>query len=57
MGLLPCKQPPQWLAIAARVGAGVLVVSARAARDQMVDITPIHSLVIQNVWGFWRRQC
>ena len=94
MRLLPGKQRPQWLVIAAQVGAGVLVLAAlisalpvllmvilvtalaliptlrqlrkemnesglgvdRPARDQMVDITPIHSRVIQNIWGFWRRQ-
>jgi hypothetical protein len=26
------------------------------ARDQIVDITPIHSRVIRNVWTTWRRQ-
>jgi len=26
------------------------------ARDQMVDITPIHSRVVRDFWGFWRRQ-
>ena len=26
------------------------------ARDQMVDITPIHSRVFRDFWGFWRRQ-
>ena len=26
------------------------------ARDQMVDITPIHSRVLRDFWGFWRRQ-
>ena len=94
MRLLPGKQRPQWLVIAAQVGAGVLVLAAlisalpvllmvtlvtalaliptlrqlrkemgrsglgvdAPARDQMVDITPIHSRVIQNIWGFWRRQ-
>lgn len=26
------------------------------AREQMVDITPIHSRVIRNFWAVWRRQ-
>jgi hypothetical protein len=26
------------------------------ARDQMVDITPIHSRVVRDFWSFWRRQ-
>ena len=26
------------------------------AREQMVDITPIHSRVIRDFWAFWRRQ-
>ena len=94
MRLLPGKQRPQWLAMAAQVGAGALVVSALIsalpvllmvslvtalaliptlrqlrkemdksglgadgpAREQMVDITPIHSRVVRNVWAFWRRQ-
>ena len=94
MRLLPGKQRPQWLRMAAQVGAGALVVSALIsalpvllmvslvtalaliptlrqlrkemdksglgadgpAREQMVDITPIHSRVIRNVWAFWRRQ-
>jgi predicted branched-subunit amino acid permease len=94
MRLLPGKQRPQWLRMAAQVGAAALVVSALIsalpvllmvtlvtalaliptlrqlrkemdkaglnadgpARDQMVDITPIHSRVIRDFWGFWRRQ-
>jgi hypothetical protein len=94
MRLLPGKQRPQWLRMAAQVGAGALVVSALIsalpvllmvslvtalaliptlrqlrkemdksglgadgpARKQMVDITPIHSRVVRNVWAFWRRQ-
>jgi hypothetical protein len=94
MRLLPGKQRPQWLRMAAQVGAGALVVSALIsalpvllmvslvtalalipalrqlrkemdksglgadgpAREQMVDITPIHSRVVRNVWAFWRRQ-
>ena len=94
MGLLPGKQRPQWLRMAAQVGAGALVLAALVsalpvllmvslvtalaliptlrqlrkemdksglgadgpAREQMVDITPIHSRVVRNVWAFWRRQ-
>jgi hypothetical protein len=94
MRLLPGKQRPQWLRIAAQLGAAALVLSALItalpvllivtlvtalaliptlrqlrkemdksglgtdvpARDQMVDITPIHSRVIRNVWTAWRRQ-
>ena len=94
MRLLPGKQRPQWLRMAAQVGAGALVVSALIsalpvllmvslvtalaliptlrqlrkemdksglgadgpAREQMVDITPIHSRMVRNVWAFWRRQ-
>jgi len=26
------------------------------AREQMVDITPIHRRLIRNVWTVWRRQ-
>jgi hypothetical protein len=26
------------------------------AREQMVDITPIHSRVVRDFWSFWRRQ-
>lgn len=94
MRLLPGKQRPQWLRMAAQVGAAALVVSALIsalpvllmvtlvtalaliptlrqlrkemdkaglngdgpARDQMVDITPIHSRVVRDFWSFWRRQ-
>jgi hypothetical protein len=94
MRLLPGKQRPQWLRLAAQVGAGALVVGALIsalpvllmvslvtalaliptlrqlrkemdqsglgadgpAREQMVDITPIHSRVVQNFRSFWRRQ-
>ena len=94
MRLLPGKQRPQWLRLAAQVGAGALVVGALIsalpvllmvslvtalaliptlrqlrkemdksgleadgpAREQMVDITPIHSRVIRDFWDFWRRQ-
>ncbi len=94
MRLLPGKQRPQWLAIAAQIGAVALVVSAlittvplllmvslvtalaliptlrqlrkemgqsglgadRPAREQMVDITPISSRVVQGFWSFWRRK-
>jgi hypothetical protein len=94
MRLLPGKQRPQWLVIAAQVGGGALVVSALIsalpvlllvtlvtalaliptlrqlrkemgqggpnvdvpARDQMVDITPIHSRVIRDFWPFRGRQ-
>jgi len=94
MRLLPGKQRPQWLQMAAQVGAAALVVSALIsalpvllmatlvtalaliptlrqlrkemdkaglnadgpARDQMVDITPIHSRVVRDFWSFWRRQ-
>lgn len=94
MRLLPGKQRPQWLQMAAQVGAAALVVSALIsalpvllmatlvtalaliptlrqlrkemdkaglnadgpARDQMVDITPIHNRVVRDFWSFWRRQ-
>jgi len=94
MRLLPGKQHPQWLRIAAQVGAAALVVSALItalpvllmvslvtalaliptlrqlrkemdksglgtdgpAREQMVDITPIHSRLVRHFRGFWRRQ-
>ena len=94
MRLLPGKQRPQWLRMAAQVGAGAFVVATLVsalpvllmvslvtalaliptlrqlrkemdksglgadgpAREQMVDITPIHSRVVRNVWAFWRRQ-
>jgi hypothetical protein len=94
MRLLPGKQRPQWLAIAAQIGSVVLVVTALIsalpvllmvslvtalaliptlrqlrkemdqsglgadlpAREQMVDITPIHSRVVRDVWAFWRRE-
>jgi len=94
MRLLPGKQRPQWLRIAAQVGAAALVVSALItalpvllmvslvtalaliptlrqlrkemdksglgtdgpAREQMVDITPIHSRLVRDFRGFWRRQ-
>ena len=94
MRLLPGKQRPQWLRMAAQVGAAALVVSALIsalpilvmvslvtalaliptlrqlrkemdksglnadgpAREQMVDITPIHRRVIRKVWTAWRRQ-
>ena len=94
MRLLPGKQRPQWLQMAAQVGAAALVVSALIsalpvllmvtlvtalaliptlrqlrkemdksglgangpAREQMVDITPIHSRVVRDFWSFWRRQ-
>ena len=94
MRLLPGKQRPQWLRMAAQIGAGALVVSALIsalpillivslvtalaliptlrqlrkemdksglnadgpAREQMVDITPIHSRVIRKYWTAWRRQ-
>ena len=94
MRLLPGKQRPQWLRIAAQIGAAALVVSAlitalpvllmvslvtalaliptlrqlrkemdksglgtdAPAREQMVDITPIHSRVVQDFRSFWRRQ-
>jgi|UniRef100_UPI004047C128 hypothetical protein len=94
MRLLPGKQRPQWLRLAAQVGAGALLVAALIsalpvllmvslvtalaliptlrqlrkemdksgleadgpAREQMVDITPIHSRVIRDFWDFWRRQ-
>ena len=26
------------------------------AREQMVDITPIQSRVVRDIWTFWRRQ-
>ena len=94
MRLLPGKQRPQWLAIAAQLGGIALVVTAlisalplllmvtlvtalaliptlrqlrkemersgldmdRPARDQMVDITPIHTRVIRDFWTFRRRR-
>ena len=94
MRLLPGKQRPQWLAIAAQLGGIALVVSVlisalplllmvtlvtalaliptlrqlrkemersgldmdRPARDQMVDITPIHTRVIRDFWTFRRRR-
>ena len=94
MRLLPGKQRPQWLRMAAQIGAGALVVSALIsalpillivslvtalaliptlrqlrkemdksglnadgpAREQMVDITPIHRRVIRKYWTAWRRQ-
>jgi hypothetical protein len=94
MRLLPGKQRPQWLRIAAQVGAAALVLSALItalpvllmvslvtalaliptlrqlrkemdksglgtdgpAREQMVDITPIHSRLVRHFRGFWRRQ-
>ena len=94
MGLLPGKQRPQWLAIAAQLGGIALVVVAlisalpvllmvtlvtalaliptlrqlrkemersgldmdRPARDQMVDITPIHTRVMRDFWSFRRRR-
>ena len=94
MRLLPGKQRPQWLAIAAQLGGIALVVSALISalpvlllftlvtalaliptlrqlrkemrrsgldvdgptREQMVDITPIHSRVIRDFWTFWGRQ-
>jgi hypothetical protein len=94
MRLLPGKQRPQWLAIAAQLGGIALVVTALISalpvlllftlvtalaliptlrqlrkemrrsgldvdgptREQMVDITPIHSRVIRDFWTFWGRQ-
>jgi hypothetical protein len=94
MRLLPGKQRPQWLRIAAQLGAAALVLSALItalpvllmvslvtalaliptlrqlrkemdksglgtdgpAREQMVDITPIHSRLVRDFRGFWRRQ-
>jgi len=94
MRLLPGKQRPQWLVIAAQFGGVALVVSALISalpvlllftlvtalaliptlrqlrkemrrsgldvdgptREQMVDITPIHSRVIRDFWTFWGRQ-
>ena len=94
MRLLPGKQRPQWLAIAAQLGGIALVVSALIsalplllmvtlvtalaliptlrqlrkemersgldmdcpAGEQMVDITPIHTRVIRDFWGFRRRR-
>jgi len=94
MRLLPGKQRPQWLAIAAQLGGIALVVMAlisalplllmvtlvtalaliptlrqlrkemersglamdRPARDQMVDITPIHTRVMRDFWSFRRRR-
>jgi len=94
MRLLPGKQRPQWLAIAAQLGGIALVVTAlisalplllmvtlvtalaliptlrqlrkemercglamdRPARDQMVDITPIHTRVMRDFWSFRRRR-
>jgi len=94
MRLLPGKQQPQWLVIAAQFGGVALVVSALISalpvlllftlvtalaliptlrqlrkemrrsgldvdgptREQMVDITPIHSRVIRDFWTFWGRQ-
>ena len=93
MRLLPGKQRPQWLRMAAQVGAGALVLAALVsalpvllmvslvtalaliptlrqlrkemdksglgtdgpAREQMVDITPIHSRVVRDFWSVWRR--
>ena len=94
MRLLPGKQRPQWLRMAAQIGAGALVVSALIsalpillivslvtalaliptlrqlrkemyksglnadgpAREQMVDITPIHSRLVRDFWPFRRHQ-
>ena len=94
MRLLPGKQRPQWLRLAAQVGAGALVVGALIsalplllmvslvtalaliptlrqlrkemdqsglgadgpAREQMVDITPIHSRLVRDFWPFRRHQ-
>jgi hypothetical protein len=94
MRLLPGKQRPQWLRIAAQLGAAALVLSALItalpvllmvslvtalaliptlrqlrkemdksglgtdgpAREHMVDITPIHSRLVRDFRGFWRRQ-
>ena len=94
MRLLPGKQRPQWLRMAAQIGAGALVVSVLIsalpillivslvtalaliptlrqlrkemgrsgidldgpAREQMVDITPIHSRLVRDFWPFRRHQ-
>ena len=94
MRLLPGKQRPQWLRMAAQIGAGALVLAALVsalpvllmvslvtalaliptlrelrkeldksglgtdgpAREQMVDITPIHSRLVRDFWPFRRHQ-
>ena len=93
MRMLPGKQRPRWMAIAAQFGAVALLVAALIsalpvlllislltavaliptlrqlrkemrqsgldgdgpAREQMIDITPIHSRVIRDFWTFRRR--